>query len=458
MATNSMSVYLKSSADSISSVYLTAVGPPAGAAAQARGLDPNHTSLDDKIATQLKRKARPPSCKGVKEARNTSNNAAKKARVTPHTPAKVANLDESASLDEDAELSSGASDDSADAPLPGAQHQQQGASQFARTPCTVCMTALCHTSYHAWCQADCLCFCGPWCLHRCCASCIQRDGILFVRLCASSGEDLSEDESEEPTMHADKNVAQPSKAAAVHKPAAADSDRSSDSDAPSATTHRVQSDARSTRAASNASTSSSKPAADVTPQTKTAIKKQKRKQQDAQHKQNAQTQGVEAGGKDTFFAKAPAATSYAASSFPELGLSRPLAKACAALGYTEPTPIQAACIPLALAGRDIVGSAMTGSGKTAAFALPLLERLLHRSKRMAATQALILAPARELAVQVRPSLGASLCLYSVTNDGPSSRCKSAVSCQRDALGVQASAVWQGRSWLDQPQGGIIWLA
>ena len=101
--------------------------PPAGAAAQARGLDANHTSLDDKIATQLKRKARPPSSKGVKEVHGTRYNAAKKARVAAHTPAKVASLDESASLDEEAELSSGASDDSADAPLPGAQRKQQHA-------------------------------------------------------------------------------------------------------------------------------------------------------------------------------------------------------------------------------------------------------------------------------------------------------------------------------------------
>lgn len=65
-------------------------------------------------------------------------------------------------------------------------------------------------------------------------------------------------------------------------------------------------------------------------------------------------------------------------SFADLHLSRPLLKACQALGYTHPTPIQAACIPLALAGRDICGSAVTGSGKTAAFTLPVLERLLHR--------------------------------------------------------------------------------
>ena len=61
---------------------------------------------------------------------------------------------------------------------------------------------------------------------------------------------------------------------------------------------------------------------------------------------------------------------------------------------------QAACIPLALTGRDVCGSAVTGSGKTAAFALPLLERLLHRSRRVAATYVLVLTPVRELAVQV----------------------------------------------------------
>ena len=64
--------------------------------------------------------------------------------------------------------------------------------------------------------------------------------------------------------------------------------------------------------------------------------------------------------------------------FADLKLSRPLLKACEALGYVHPTPIQSACVPLALAGRDICASAVTGSGKTAAFALPILERLLHR--------------------------------------------------------------------------------
>ncbi|KAG6648444.1 hypothetical protein CIPAW_07G148200 [Carya illinoinensis] len=84
----------------------------------------------------------------------------------------------------------------------------------------------------------------------------------------------------------------------------------------------------------------------------------------------------------------------------ELNLSRPLLRACEALGYIKPTPIQAAVIPLALTGRDICGSAITGSGKTAAFTLPTLERLLFRPKRVPAIRVLILTPTRELAVQV----------------------------------------------------------
>ncbi|XP_009413015.2 DEAD-box ATP-dependent RNA helicase 28 [Musa acuminata AAA Group] len=100
----------------------------------------------------------------------------------------------------------------------------------------------------------------------------------------------------------------------------------------------------------------------------------------------------------SFFASHGA--SFHANSFLELNLSRPLVRACEALGYQKPTPIQAACIPLALTGRDICGSAMTGSGKTAAFTLPVLERLLFRPKRILAIRVLILTPTRELAAQV----------------------------------------------------------
>ena len=89
------------------------------------------------------------------------------------------------------------------------------------------------------------------------------------------------------------------------------------------------------------------------------------------------------------------------SSFLTLNLSRPILKAITTLGYQKPTPIQAAAIPVALLGKDVVGGAVTGSGKTAAFVIPMLERLLYRDKsRMAAaTRCLVLVPTRELAVQ-----------------------------------------------------------
>jgi len=74
------------------------------------------------------------------------------------------------------------------------------------------------------------------------------------------------------------------------------------------------------------------------------------------------------------------------------------------LGFTEPTPVQAAAIPPALAGRDVIASAATGSGKSAAFGLPLLQALAERPR--GTTRALILAPTRELAAQIAAHLGA----------------------------------------------------
>ena len=79
-----------------------------------------------------------------------------------------------------------------------------------------------------------------------------------------------------------------------------------------------------------------------------------------------------------------------AQSFEELQLSRPLIKAVAELGFAKPTPIQAAVIPHAIKGLDLCASAVTGSGKTAAFMLPILERLLYRPRRIAATRVLVL--------------------------------------------------------------------
>ena len=74
----------------------------------------------------------------------------------------------------------------------------------------------------------------------------------------------------------------------------------------------------------------------------------------------------------------------------ELQLSKPLIKAVGQLGFTRPTPIQAAVIPHAIKGLDLCASAVTGSGKTAAFMLPILERLLYRPRRIAATRVLVL--------------------------------------------------------------------
>ncbi len=83
--------------------------------------------------------------------------------------------------------------------------------------------------------------------------------------------------------------------------------------------------------------------------------------------------------------------------FRELGLSEPILEALTAVGYETPTPIQAQTIPLLLSGSDLLGQAQTGTGKTAAFALPVLARI---DPTLAGPQALVLVPTRELAIQV----------------------------------------------------------
>ena len=98
-----------------------------------------------------------------------------------------------------------------------------------------------------------------------------------------------------------------------------------------------------------------------------------------------------------------------ATSFMELGLRPELLRAVAESGYTTPTPIQQQAIPLVLAGRDVMGGAQTGTGKTAGFALPILQRLApHASSSPSPARhpirALILAPTRELAIQVEESI------------------------------------------------------
>ena len=88
-------------------------------------------------------------------------------------------------------------------------------------------------------------------------------------------------------------------------------------------------------------------------------------------------------------------------SFVDLGLTPPLLRSLDDAGYTEPTAIQAEMIPHVMKGRDVIGQAQTGTGKTAAFALPLLSRL--QSERLKSPQVLVLTPTRELAIQVAES-------------------------------------------------------
>ncbi|KAK7990591.1 hypothetical protein PG990_014871 [Apiospora arundinis] len=87
------------------------------------------------------------------------------------------------------------------------------------------------------------------------------------------------------------------------------------------------------------------------------------------------------------------------TSFQGMSLSRPILRGLTSVGFSKPTPIQGKAIPIALEGRDVVGGAETGSGKTAAFIVPILERLLYRPKKVPTTRVVIMTPTRELAIQ-----------------------------------------------------------
>src|SRR5256712_12700861 len=86
--------------------------------------------------------------------------------------------------------------------------------------------------------------------------------------------------------------------------------------------------------------------------------------------------------------------------FTKLGLSQAMLEGVRAMGYIEPTPIQLRAIPLILEGRDVIGSAQTGTGKTAAFALPILTKLQGTG----VIRCLVLEPTRELAAQVETAI------------------------------------------------------
>lgn len=111
-----------------------------------------------------------------------------------------------------------------------------------------------------------------------------------------------------------------------------------------------------------------------------------------------------------------------AGGFADLGLRPELLSALTAVGYEEPTPIQSAAIPPLLEGHDLVGQAATGTGKTAAFALPILERLAAHERTGSGPRAMVLVPTRELAVQV------SEAIYRYGND----------------LGIRSLAVYGGQ--------------
>jgi len=150
--------------------------------------------------------------------------------------------------------------------------------------------------------------------------------------------------------------------------------------------------------------------------------------------------------------------------FTHLGLSGPIARAVANRGYTSPSPIQAQAIPLALEGRDLLASAQTGTGKTGAFALPILHRLAeaqqtaeHRRPRRGHPHALVLCPTRELAEQVHDSFthyAANLKLTFTTVYGGVSQHKQTRALQR---GVDVVVATPGRL-LDLINQGHLKLA
>lgn len=115
--------------------------------------------------------------------------------------------------------------------------------------------------------------------------------------------------------------------------------------------------------------------------------------------------------QEAYFAKDEASTPLP-TSFASFQLNRSLLRGLAALNFTKPTPIQARTIPLALAGKDIVAGAVTGSGKTAAFLVPILERLSYRAGGVesAKSRVVVLCPTRELAIQCH-SVGQALARF-----------------------------------------------
>ena len=115
------------------------------------------------------------------------------------------------------------------------------------------------------------------------------------------------------------------------------------------------------------------------------------------------------------------------SAFADLGLSEELLRTLEELGYESPPPIQEQAIPELLAGHDVIGQAQTGTGKTAAFGLPLLEHIDPESED---TQAIVLTPTRELCIQVTQALRS----------------------YAEHLDIEILAVFGGQPWRRRPRG------
>jgi ATP-dependent RNA helicase RhlE len=146
------------------------------------------------------------------------------------------------------------------------------------------------------------------------------------------------------------------------------------------------------------------------------------------------------------------------TTFSQLGLAEPVLRAVTAEGYEIPTPIQARAIPLFLTGRDMVGLAQTGTGKTAAFVLPLLTRLLADNKKAPglSCRALILAPTRELAAQIGASVAAYGKFTGLTHTVVYGGAKAGPQIRALARGVDVLVATPGRL-LDHMQAGKLRL-
>ncbi|MCH8489165.1 MAG: DEAD/DEAH box helicase [Oceanicaulis sp.] len=146
------------------------------------------------------------------------------------------------------------------------------------------------------------------------------------------------------------------------------------------------------------------------------------------------------------------------TTFAQLGLAEPVLRAVTLEGYDTPTPIQARAIPLFLTGRDMVGLAQTGTGKTAAFVLPLLTRLLAENKKAPglSCRALILAPTRELAAQIGASVAAYGKFTGLTHTVVYGGAKAGPQIRALARGVDVLVATPGRL-LDHLQAGKLRL-